>query len=68
MPIDPQTKVRDLLKGKKGSIKNAPLEKGAPSWDVLLTLTWGEIEDGANQGRPGFRTIRKLLTDSRFNR
>lgn len=67
-PIDPQTKVSDILKSKKGSIKHAPLEKGAPSWEEIQDLIWAEIEKGAERGRPGYRTIRKLLTDSRFNR
>lgn len=68
MPIDPEARVSDILKSKKGSIKNAPLEQGAPSWDELQTLTWQEIEEGAKQGKSGYRTIRKLLTDSRFNK
>jgi hypothetical protein len=68
MPVDPKTPVRDLLKRKKASIKQAPLEKGAPSWDVIETLLWRDIEHGAVQGLPGYRTIRKLLMDSRFDR
>ena len=68
MPIDPKTKISELLKQKKASIKNAPLESGAPSWAEIQTMIWEEIELGAQQGKPGYRTIRKLLTDSRFNR
>jgi len=68
MPNDPDAKVSDILKDKKASIKNAPLEQGAPGWDEIQTLTWQEIEEGARQGKPGYRTIRKLLTDSRFNK
>ena len=68
MPIDPKAKVADILKAKKVSIKNAPLEKGSSSWDAIQDMTWAEIEEGAEAGRPGFRTIRKLLSDSRFNK
>jgi hypothetical protein len=38
MRVDPRTPVHDLLKHKKASIKQAPLEKGAPSWDHIETL------------------------------
>jgi len=61
-------KVRDILKLKKGSIRNAPLEPGSPSWDDILDMTWEEIEAAAKADKPGFRTIKKLLTDGRFDR
>ena len=64
----PETKVSGILKGKKGSIKNAPLPLGSPSWEEIQGLTWAEIEEGVRQGKPGYRTIRKLLTDKRFDR
>ena len=32
---NPKTKVSDILKKKKGSIKNAPLPKGSPSWNQI---------------------------------
>jgi RHS repeat-associated protein len=60
--------VGEILKGKKGSIKNAPLPPGSPSWDEIEKLTWREIESGAKQGKPGYRTIKKLLSDKRFNK
>jgi hypothetical protein len=61
-------KVRDILKGKKGSIKQADLEPGAPSWDDIQDLTWEEIEERAEADMPGYRTIRKLLSDKRFDK
>ncbi|MDP9372994.1 MAG: hypothetical protein M3Q65_11205 [Chloroflexota bacterium] len=64
----PEERVRDILKRKKGSIKNAPLGQRAPSWDEVLDLTWQQVEAGARENKPGYRTIRKLLSDSRFDR
>lgn len=60
--------VSEILKSKKGSIRNAPLPPGSPSWDSILTLTLAEIQRRAQRGDTGFGTIYKLLTDSRFNR
>ncbi|WP_276929719.1 hypothetical protein [Herbinix luporum] len=60
--------VSEILKNKKGSIRNAPLPPGSPSWDSILTLTLAEIQRRAQSGDPGFKTIYKLLTDSRFNK
>jgi len=60
--------VSEILKSKKGSIRNAPLPPGSPSWDSILTLTLAEIQRRAQRGDIGFGTIYKLLTDSRFNR
>jgi hypothetical protein len=31
-------------------------------------MTWEEIEAGAKANRPGFKTVRKLLSDRRFDR
>ncbi len=61
-------KIRDILKGKKGSIKQAELPPGSPSWDDPLDKTWEDIEKGANERKPGYDTIRKLLSDRRFNK
>lgn len=66
--IDPETKVSEILKRKRGSIKNAPLEAGSPSWDEIQQLTWGDILDGEQQGLPGFRTIKKLLLKKEYDR
>ena len=61
-------KVRDILKLKKGSVRSAPLPSGSPGWDAVLDLTWAEVSAAADAGAAGFRTIRKLLSDSRFDR
>lgn len=61
-------KVKDILKTKKGSIKNAPLPPGGPNWNDLLEKTLKEIKELANKGVKGFKEIYKLLTDGRFNR
>ncbi len=60
--------VAEILTDKRGSVKNAPLDPGAPSWDDILHLTWEEVEEKARQREPGFSTFRKLLTDKRFNK
>jgi RHS repeat-associated protein len=60
--------VAEILKSKKASIRNAAPDPGSPSWEDILNETWESIEAGARAGRTGFRTIRKLLTDSRFNK
>lgn len=57
-----------ILESKKSSIRRAPLEPGSPSWDEIETLTWEEIDRRAQQSLPGYRTIRKLLSDRRFDR
>lgn len=61
-------KVSEILKQKKGGIKQAPLPSGSPSWDEFSEMTWEQIEDGAEAGEPGFKVVRKLLTDTRFDR
>lgn len=61
-------KVSDVLKGKIGSITRAPLPRGSPSWSEVGNMTMSEVRAAARANQPGFRTILKLLTDSRFNR
>jgi hypothetical protein len=65
---DPATNVSEILKSKLGRVKQTPLDPGSPGWDEIQDMTWGAIEEGARQGKPGYATIRKLLTDSRFNK
>lgn len=60
--------VEDILKNKKGSIKNAPLKPGGPQWSDILKLTLAEIQRRAQKGDTGFKTIYKLLTDKRFDK
>jgi hypothetical protein len=61
-------KVDDILKQKKGNIKRAKLPAGSPSWEEFSEMTWQEIESGASANEPGFKVVRKLLTDRRFDR
>jgi hypothetical protein len=61
-------KVADILKRKKASIKQARLPQGSPDWDSFMEMTWEEIEVGARANRPGFKVVRKLLTDKRFDK
>ena len=61
-------KVSEVLKGKLGSITRAPLPRGSPSWSEVGTMTMNDVRAAARANQPGFRTILKLLTDSRFNK
>ena len=61
-------RVSEILRTKKASVKMAPLPAGSPPWDELEVMMWEEIESGARSNLPGFRTVRKLLTDQRFDR
>jgi hypothetical protein len=60
--------VREILKGKRGAIRQALLEPNSPSWDDILNLTWEEVVEKAETDEPGFRTIKKLLGDKRFDK
>lgn len=68
MPSNDGQTVAEILTRKKSSIRSAPLEKGSPSWDDILDMMWEEVVQRAKQREPGFRTIRKLLSDGRFDR
>jgi hypothetical protein len=60
--------VAEILKGKKASIKYAPLPKGSPSWDDILDESWEEIDRRARARIPGYKTIRKLLKDKEYDK
>ena len=60
--------VADILEKKKGSIKQAKLPRGSPGWDEFSQMTWEEIEAGAKANKSGFKMVRKLLTDKRFDK
>jgi hypothetical protein len=60
--------VDDILKRKLGTIQNAPLPPGSPAWADVRGLTWREIKRRAKRRRAGYKTLRKLLTDGRFDR
>ena len=61
-------RVSDILKRKKASIKQARLPPGSPDWDAFMEMPWEQIETGARANRPGFRVVRELLTDKRFDK
>jgi hypothetical protein len=61
-------KVADIFKRKKASIKQARLPQGSPAWDAFMEMTWEQIEAGARANTPGFKVVRKLLTDKRFDK
>jgi hypothetical protein len=61
-------KVADILKRKKASIRQARLPHGSPDWDTFMQMTWEQIEAGARANRPGFKVVRKLLIDKRFDK
>jgi RHS repeat-associated protein len=65
---DGSSTVSDVLRGKLGSITRAPLPSGSPSWSDIMDMTMDEVRAAARAKQPGFKTILKLLTDSRFNK
>jgi hypothetical protein len=60
--------VGEILAGKKGSVRRASLEAGSPSWSEIDGLTWEEVVENADADAPGFKTIKKLLGDKRFDK
>lgn len=58
----------EILKLKKASIKQAPLPEGALSWDDFCEMFWEDIEAGIAANQPGFKVVRKLLSDRRFDK
>ena len=54
--------VRDILRLKKASIRRAP------SWsDEFLDMTWEELVRAARERVPRAQSVKKLLTDLRFD-
>ena len=60
--------VNDVLQGKLGSITRVELPPGSPSWDEVRDLTMNDVVQRARQNLTGYKTILKLLTNSRFNK
>lgn len=60
--------VVEILAGKKASVRSAPLEAGSPSWAEIEQMTWEEVVEQADADVPGFRTMKKLLGDKRFDK
>lgn len=61
-------RVSEILTNKKGSIKQAQVPAGSPSCEEFSEMMWEQIERGAEENIPGFRMVRKLLSDRRFDR
>ena len=53
--------VREILSGKKASIRDVALPPGSPPWDDVLDLTWEQLTERAKRRVPGYKTIKKLL-------
>jgi hypothetical protein len=60
--------VREILVGKKGSVKDARLVPGSPNWDELMDVPWEEIVRRAKARVRGYKTIKKLLTDTEYDK
>jgi hypothetical protein len=60
--------VREILRRKRASIRNAALEPGSPSWDDVLGLTWEEITRRAKNRETGFKTFKKLLSSGEYDK
>lgn len=60
--------VEEILKTKRAAIRQAPLEKGSPSWDDILHLTWEEVVKKHKRRERGFKIFHKLLKDSRIDK
>jgi hypothetical protein len=60
--------VEEILVGKKASVRQAPLPPGFPGWDAVATMVWEEVVRKARANEPGFRELRKLLSDKRFDK
>ena len=60
--------IDEILIGKMGSVRRAPLPPGFPGWDAVATMKWEEIVRRAQANEPGFRELRKLLSDKRFDK
>ena len=58
-----RTTVRDILRSKKASVRRAP------NWsDDFLDMTWEELIEAARSRVPHAQSVKKLLTDLRFDR
>lgn len=63
---DADRTVAEVLERKKASIKDARLPTGSPSWEDIRDLPINEIDRRAKRNVPGYKTIRKLLSDRRL--
>jgi hypothetical protein len=65
---DSDLTVAGVLERKKASIKDAPLPTGSPSWEDIRDERMSEIDRRARRNVSGYKTIRKLLSDKRFDK
>ena len=49
-------------------MRQAPFGVGSPSWDDILNEKWADIKDKASRRVPGYKTFRKLLSDSEYDK
>lgn len=61
-------KVSEIVKGKKGSIKQAQVSVNSPTGEQFSEMIWEVIERGAEDNISGLRMVRKLLSGRRFDR
>jgi RHS repeat-associated protein len=61
-------RISDILRTKFGSIKDAELPEGSPNWNNIMNIRWEEVVRRAQGNETGWGTIKKLLTDKRWDR
>jgi len=67
-PNEDHETVQEIRRRKRGLIKDAALEPGSPTWDDILDLAWEEVVARAKAREPGFRTFKKLLGKSEYDK
>jgi hypothetical protein len=60
--------VGEVLRRKKASVRDAPLPGGSRSWDDLWDERLSEVDWKARRNVLGYKTIRKILSDRRFDK
>jgi hypothetical protein len=60
--------VAEILAGKKGSVRDARLPPGSPSWDDILDLAWEDVVQRAKRRIRGYKTIKKLLGNREYDK
>jgi RHS repeat-associated protein len=55
--MDLNKTVKEVLRGRRGKIFQAPLPPGGPNWQDLLPLTMEEVQRLAQKGQTGFKEI-----------
>lgn len=55
-------------KAKKAVLNKHNSRNFASSWDEFNEMTCEQIEDGAQANSPGFKVVRKLLSDQKFDK